>query len=64
VDWLSEKQWGELNRLDKLPSFHGFLEHFGKEFNYYRKMYDSSTPQDFELPAQWKHLDRLQFMCI
>lgn len=27
-------------------------------------MYDSSAPQDFEMPDQWKHLDRFQFMLI
>jgi dynein heavy chain len=26
--WLAEKLWGELYRLDKLPSFKGFLAHF------------------------------------
>lgn len=28
TDWLSEKLWGELFRLDKLPTFKGFLKHF------------------------------------
>jgi len=28
VDWINEKQWGEMNRLDKLPKFKGFLPHF------------------------------------
>ena len=27
-DWMLEKLWGELNRLDKLPSFKGILNHF------------------------------------
>jgi dynein heavy chain len=28
VDWINEKQWGEMNRLDKLPKFKGFVAHF------------------------------------
>lgn len=43
-DWISEKSWGELNRLDKLASFNGFLEHFMAEHHIYKKMYDSPTP--------------------
>jgi len=56
--WLAEKSWGEMNRLAKLRTFNGWIEHFNKEHETYRKLYDSSAPQDFELPEQWKHLDR------
>jgi len=63
-DWMAEKQWGELNRLSLLKNFNGFLDHFINEHDYYKKMYDSANPQDFELPDKWKHLDKLQFMCI
>lgn len=31
ADWLAEKLWGEMNRLEKLPSFKGFLDYFAKE---------------------------------
>lgn len=30
----------------------------------YKKMYDSTNPQDFELPGKWKDLDKFRFMCI
>ena len=40
-DWMNEKNWGELNRLNKLPKFKGFLEHFIKEHAVYKGMYDS-----------------------
>jgi len=43
-DWMSEKLWGELNRLDKLPTFEGFLDHFMKDHEIYQEMYRSSTP--------------------
>jgi dynein heavy chain, axonemal len=43
-DWMLEKLWGELNRLDKLPNFKGFLPHFMEHHATYKKMYDSSAP--------------------
>ena len=43
-EWMSEKLWGELCRLDKLSSFKGFLDHFMKNHELYKKMYDSSSP--------------------
>ena len=43
-EWMSEKLWGEMNRLDKLPTFKGFIDHFIKEHETYAKMYDSTTP--------------------
>jgi len=43
-DWMPENKWGELNRLDKIPVFKGFLDHFLKDFILYKEMYDSSTP--------------------
>jgi len=51
--WMPENKWDELNRLDKLPTFKGFLDHFLKEFEFYKGMYDSSAPQDFVLPEPW-----------
>lgn len=41
-DWLSEKLWGEMNRLDKLPNFKGWVKHFMDEHEKYKKyMYDA-----------------------
>lgn len=62
--WLSDKLWSEMGRLDALPTFKGWVDHFIKEHELYEAMYDSNAPQEFELPEKWAHLDRLQFMCI
>lgn len=63
--WISEKLWGEMNRLDKLPKFKGWISHFTEKHEFYKGMYDSATPQDFELPEPWNsNLDKFQFMCI
>lgn len=64
-DWMQEKQWGEVFRLNKMPAFEGFLDHFIAEHETYKKMYESSTPQDFLLPEPWgSKLSKLQFMCV
>lgn len=42
--WISEKCWGEMNRLNKLPNFKGWIDHFTKDFELYKQMYDSSSP--------------------
>jgi dynein heavy chain len=42
--WISEKLWGEMFRLDKLPKFKGFLDHFMKDHALYKVMYESSAP--------------------
>lgn len=64
-DWMQEKQWGEIFRLNKLSAFEGFLDHFTAEHAKYKEMYDSSEPQDFALPEPWgSKLNKLQFMCV
>jgi len=40
-EWLSEKLWGEMNRLDKLPNFKGWVDHFNKNHAHYKIMYDA-----------------------
>lgn len=45
TNWLLTKQWGELNRLDKLEGFEGYLDHFMQNHStFYKEWYDSSNP--------------------
>jgi len=57
-EWVSEKLWGEMNRLDKLAAFAGWTEHFSQNHEHYRKMFDSPTPHDFQLLGKFGELDR------
>jgi hypothetical protein len=41
---MPENKWDELNRLNKLPVFKGFLDDFIKDHVFYKGMYDSSAP--------------------
>lgn len=65
TDWVLEKQWGELNRLAKLKSFDGLVEHFLENHaGFFRNWYDSSSPQDFEMCEKWQHLDKFEHLCL
>ena len=50
--------WGEINRMSKLKGFDGFLDHFIKDFQHYKEMYDATNPQDVELPQEMAHLNK------
>lgn len=53
ASWLSEKSWGEINRMCDLPHFKGFLNHFKEHVAYYQQMYDSTTPQNFKIMPEF-----------
>ena len=53
ADWLSEKSWGELMRLNDLARFKGFIDHFVDNIQYYKGMNDSLAPQEFEFKEPW-----------
>lgn len=64
-DWLPEKNWGELNRLDKLDKFDGLVADFQRDHaGFYRSWYDAAAPQDVELSAKWQHLKKFEYMCL
>jgi hypothetical protein len=41
---LSEKLWGEINRMGKLKGFEKFVDHFIEKHHIYKEMYDSPNP--------------------
>ena len=65
ADWISEKSWGEIIRLDDLPNFKGFLENFKKNHQVYKGMYDSAMPQEFDIKDDfYKKLTAFQKMVV
>ena len=58
ASWVSDKLWGEMNRLDKLPAFAGWVEHFTENHEHYRKMFDSTAPHEFQLLGKFAELDK------
>lgn len=63
-EWLSERLWGELNRMSKLTNFTGFMKHYSKNLDHYKAMYDSVNPNLMELPSDISHYNKFQFLCI
>jgi len=63
-DWVSDKMWGEISRLNRLKGVTGFMDHFTKEVDFYREMYESSTPHLMELPGKFKDLTIFQFLLV
>lgn len=51
--WISEKMLGEIFRMSNLKPFNGFLDHFIKNVETYKTMYDDQEPQNFILPGEW-----------
>ena len=51
--WLQPKNWGELNRLEDIPSFKGFRTSFTKHVDDWKNLYDSPNPHEHKLPEPW-----------
>lgn len=64
TSWMSERLWGELNRLGKLAGFEKFVDHFLKDHEKYKVMYDSPEPQMFEMPDEMQHISKYQFLLV
>ncbi|XP_073507678.1 dynein axonemal heavy chain 3-like [Phyllobates terribilis] len=54
--WLKDKSWGELLRLSTLPLFKGLDDHFCSNLTEWKNIYDSSHPNEMELPDPWEDL--------
>jgi len=53
ADWLEQRSWGELLRMCKLPAFKGFQEDFEANIDQFAELYESSNPQELEIPGGW-----------
>ena len=53
--WISNKAWGEINRLtDKYPAYKGYSQDVKKYIADFSKMYDASKPYEVPLPGKWE----------
>lgn len=53
VDWLPDKGWDEICRLDNLPAFKGFRESFATLEKDWKTVYDDLEPHNKTLPGGW-----------
>ena len=65
IEWLSERSWNELNRLDQLVHFKNIKESFHTEQGVWKCVYDSIEPHKEKLPKQWQtKLGDFQRLCV
>ncbi|KAA0158934.1 hypothetical protein FNF31_05104 [Cafeteria roenbergensis] len=58
-EWLTEKAWGELCRLESLSAFSGIRDHVAANASGWRAVYDAEAPHETDLPGEWGSLGRL-----
>ncbi|KAK6187847.1 hypothetical protein SNE40_005782 [Patella caerulea] len=63
-DWLSEKAWSEIVRASDIPKLKGYRQHFQENTKTWRKLYDSSAPQDHKLPSPFDAVTGMGKMVI
>ncbi len=65
VDWLSEKSWGELLRLNELPAFKGVVDNIIAHQSDYKNLYDSTAPHEYDLKVEfYQQLKPFQKMVV
>lgn len=58
ADWVSLKMWAEINRCAELPGFKGFIAHFKEYIKIYQDLYNSTVPDEHNLPIQAAKFDK------
>jgi dynein heavy chain len=51
AEWISEKMWGELNRLGTCNSLKTFLPHFKNNIEVYHQLFAHQNPEQWEFPT-------------
>ncbi|KAG2451278.1 hypothetical protein HYH02_003884 [Chlamydomonas schloesseri] len=63
-EWLVERGWRELCRLDKLPTFMGIADAFADDPEAWRPLYDGMEPHRVTLPGLYNSLDAFRKLLI
>ena len=53
ADWLPDKSWGEIVRTGEFPALAELWKHVQDNLEAWKKIYDSSAPQEMDLPDPW-----------
>lgn len=54
ASWLPSTCWDELCRLNDLPAYVGIMDHFSKNLDAWKVIYDSMTPHQEALPEPFQ----------
>lgn len=52
-DWITEKMWDDINRLEQLSVFTGFVENFVSNLASWKRYFDFTDPQIETIPSPW-----------
>lgn len=52
AEWVTDKIWGEINRVSEIGSMRTFLPHFVKNVDAYANLYTHGAPEEWEFPAE------------
>ncbi|XP_025602682.2 dynein axonemal heavy chain 1-like [Athalia rosae] len=64
-DWISPRCWKEIQSLESLPKFEGFVDSFKKLLPQFKNVFDAQEPQTVPLPNPWRSsLDEFQKMLV
>ncbi|KAM3963287.1 dynein heavy chain at 62B [Aphomia sociella] len=53
VEWLPDKSWDEICRINDLPAFKGFKDQFLSMLDKWKEVYDDLDPHNKVLPGGW-----------
>ncbi|XP_013187525.2 dynein axonemal heavy chain 12 [Amyelois transitella] len=54
VEWLPDKNWDEICRLNDLPAYAGFRDSFVKDVVKWQEVYDDIEPHTKPIPGVWE----------
>lgn len=64
-DWITERVWGAITLLAKLPAFDGITLSFSNELSAWRGYFDSNDTHEAPLPGKWNsQLNLFQILCV
>ena len=64
ADWITEKIWGEINRVAKISTMKTFLPHFKSNLNVYKEMYEHPNPDQWDFPADANMLNGFRKLLV
>ena len=63
-EWLADRGWKELLRLEKLPAFGSLCSSIESSPGAWRPMYDSLEPHKVPLPGRYNTLKPFHKVCV
>lgn len=63
-DWVSDKMWDDINRLEQIKGLIGFVGSFRTKLGQWKEYFDYTDPHLLELPAPWNSVNRFLKLLI